>query len=430
PAGAGLGSSTCNLVKNVVGASALALPGGVATFSASKSALIPSIGLTCALGGLSGYCFSLIGRSCAATKSDTIGEAWSRTIGDKSSWIPTATSISMCVAACIAFSVILGDIVTDLAVTFALPAIFTQRRVGLGLLASVALFPLCLLENLKPLQYTSVLGVGGTFYTAAVMALRYFDGSYAPGGRFYDLIAASARPRFEGTGLILLVYTFMCGALNPLALMLVSMLSTSFVAHYNAPTFYSELKNKSVPRYNFVVGAGYAISVLVGSAMMCFPFLTFGGNCLGFIINNYHTTDLLATLSRVAIGVSLTFGYPLSFIPMRDGILRSLGYSKPGKKTVRLATLLMVTLFTTVGILIRNLGFVIAFSGAVLGSLIAYIFPALMWMAKCGKDKKAGQKLAGWRKAEFLGQYGVIGIGVVMGVLGAGISVLETFVWK
>lgn len=40
--------------------------------------------------------------------------------------------------------------------------------------------------------------------------------------------------------------------MNSGALILVSMLSTAFVAHFNAPKFYSELKDKSVPRWVWV----------------------------------------------------------------------------------------------------------------------------------------------------------------------------------
>jgi amino acid permease len=38
---------------------------------------------------------------------------------------------------------------------------------------SIVLLPLCLLKDLSPLRYTSIAGIVGTLYTAAVMALRY-----------------------------------------------------------------------------------------------------------------------------------------------------------------------------------------------------------------------------------------------------------------
>eukprot|EP00953_Heterococcus_sp_UTEX-ZZ885_P000684 886-Heterococcus_DN1.PRE.3 len=41
--------------------------------------------------------------------------------------------------------------------------------------------------------------------------------------------------------------------------------------------------------------------------------------------------------------------------------------------------------------------------------------------------KEGVVKLAGQRRAEAIANYGVVGIGIIMGVLGAVISVLESF---
>ena len=51
-------------------------------------------------------------------------------------------------------------------------------------------------------------------------------------GKFHSQIAENLQPSFNIGG-------------NPVGIfVLLSMLSTSFVAHYNAPKFYSELKDK------------------------------------------------------------------------------------------------------------------------------------------------------------------------------------------
>jgi hypothetical protein len=58
------------------------------------------------------------------------------------------------------------------------------------------------------------------------------------------------------------------GALNLKAFVLLSMLSTSYIAHYNAPSFYKELKNTSMPRFNTVVGLAFAASIVTFCFMM------------------------------------------------------------------------------------------------------------------------------------------------------------------
>lgn len=74
-----------------------------------------------------------------------------------------------------------------------------------------------------------------------LMLFSFSRDSYVEGGRFFAGLAEDAKPVFSGSG-----------AMNSGALILVSMLSTAFVAHFNAPKFYAELKDKSVPRYVFV----------------------------------------------------------------------------------------------------------------------------------------------------------------------------------
>lgn len=55
--GVTVGRSIFNLIKNVVGAGILAIPGGVTAFSQSKAAVLPTVAMIVALGSMSGYCF-------------------------------------------------------------------------------------------------------------------------------------------------------------------------------------------------------------------------------------------------------------------------------------------------------------------------------------------------------------------------------------
>lgn len=45
-----------------------------------------------------------------------------------------------------------------------------------------------------------MLGTSGLVYTAAMMAIRFFDGSYATGGRFHALLPAGGAPAFGVKG--------------------------------------------------------------------------------------------------------------------------------------------------------------------------------------------------------------------------------------
>jgi hypothetical protein len=63
-----------------------------------------------------------------------------------------------------------------------------------------------------------------------------------------------------------------------------------------------------------------------------------------FILNNYATTDSMASLCRAAIGASIVFGYPLTFITAREGILSALNIQEPSDTQVNR---LYATTFTT-----------------------------------------------------------------------------------
>jgi hypothetical protein len=65
-------------------------------------------------------------------------------------------------------------------------------------------------------------------YTAVAMSLRYFGKAYAaPAGKFALDCAPALLPRFGAVGAE--------GILSPSAAILVGMLSTAYMAHFNAP---------------------------------------------------------------------------------------------------------------------------------------------------------------------------------------------------
>lgn len=98
------------------------------------------------------------------------------------------------------------------------------------------------------------------------------------------------------------------------------MISTAYVAHYNAPKFLAELKDNSMERFNTVVASAFGFAVLIYVSVMVIGFLSFGGHSTGFILNNYASADKLATIARVAIGGGILCGYPLTFTALRDGV--------------------------------------------------------------------------------------------------------------
>ena len=114
-----LSASTFNLIKACVGSGVLALPAGVAAFADSKAGLLPASALVVGLGVLSAYSFAMLGRLNAAGEkvSTSLGNLWENEIGESSSWLVTLSCLLTPLGAALAFSIMLGDMLSSLAMT-------------------------------------------------------------------------------------------------------------------------------------------------------------------------------------------------------------------------------------------------------------------------------------------------------------------------
>ncbi|KAL3924515.1 MAG: hypothetical protein SGILL_000994, partial [Bacillariaceae sp.] len=296
-----------------------------------------------------------------------------------------------------------GDTFVSLLSTAGLAAAKVPVTVGL---TGAVLLPLCLMKNLSSLAPFSLLGSLGMLYTAAAMMVRYFGKAYAPTGKFGMDMAASLRPKFGDVGA--------SGILTPSAAILVGMLSTAYMAHFNAPKFYTELKEKTLPNYYKVVSTSFAASISIFALMAAIGFLTFGSNSSGLILNNYSTKDGLMSISRIAVAISLVFSYPLAFVGARDGVTDLLKI-KSTPKSQNLLTVGLLSAVTVAALIIPDVSFVLAFAGATLGNGLIYIFPAFMFR---GAIKKKTDATKG-QKREVKVAIGSALLGTVMGLLGA-----------
>jgi amino acid permease len=205
------------------------------------------------------------------------------------------------------------------------------------------------------------------------------------------------------------------------------MLSTSFIAHYNAPQFYKELKNPTLPRFNQVVGGAFSASILFFVFIMSIGFLTFGGSSLGFILNNYAGSDYFATAARLAIGFALLTGYPFTFSALREGILdlRKLTGVKR-ENAMQTTTIASLSVLTLLALFFKDVGFVVSISGAMFGCALMFIVPAIMNIVSTSSiAKKNNTKLTNLSKFELGANYGMIVTGIIMTVLGVSVSVLK-----
>ena len=446
-----------NLVKSIIGAGVLSLPAGIALManngasSTSSGILLSTSSMLIALmGGISAYTFSLIARVCKMTNSNTYADCWKATKGQSLAWIVALSSTLDCFAGNLTYSMVLADTFRQLfsylfelggssgkyAALFATLNAYNSRTRVLLVLTATILMPLCCVKNLSSLAPFSLVGILGMVYTAFVIGLRYFDGSYKlPNGRF--LADLGVVPSFAGAG------SSSAGSMllplrNPKSLILVSMLSTAYIAHFNAPKFYRELKDADSQPKRFhlgVVASSFAVSVLFYAIVSALGYLTFGAATEGMILSNYSTKDVLVSLSRFAVGLSLIFSYPLLFVGLREGIvdlinqitplLRS-NKTTPQKQLVltdkqsNRVTVGMVSLITMLALKITDLTFVASMSGALLGTSLIFIFPPLMFRsALTMESERTSTPFTGLQTFERRLCSIIVGLGVFIAGVGA-----------
>mmetsp|Transcript_74 Transcript_74/g.96 ORF Transcript_74/g.96 Transcript_74/m.96 type:complete len:484 (-) Transcript_74:73-1524(-) len=408
-----LSTAIFNLVKGIVGSGVLSLPAGVAAFADNKSAVIPAVVLVSIAGMLSGYNFSLIGRLCAYTGSTSYRGAWEKSIGESTAWIPAAACTSKTFVAILAYSMILAETFQGIFQSIGIVASRSQALIGLTV---AVLLPLCLMKNLSSLAPFSLLGIIGMVSSVAIMAVRYFDGSYAlPAGKF--LADLSTQPLFGSKGA--------SAVFSPNSFILICMLSTAYMAHFNAPKFYIELENNTLERYNTLVSTSFGIATFVFAAATALGFATFGANSAGFILGNYSSKDALIGLSRILVAFALIFTYPLVFVGCRDGILSLLQIPEEKQTNDKLnkLTVILLSLVTVAALNVKDLSFIMSFGGATLGNSLIYIFPALMFR-KVVKDM--GDSASPALKNEIYFTTFTCVLGVAMGCIGATMAIKGT----
>jgi len=415
--------STMNLAKNIVGSGVLALASGIAAFSASPIAIMPAMALLLFLGGVSLYTFILIARVGNEMGTATYKDTWAKIFGSRLSIIPALTIAFKTYFGGLSYTIILGDSFASIAALLGAPNLLRASNFWICTLSAFVLLPLTLLRDMSSLAIGSIIGTAGTLYTALFIWLRLLDGSYAVGGAFHSAIAATAQPCFVAASAARPL-------LNPSAFVLVAMLSTAFLAHYNAPKFFNEL---TVPTdgsltkqqaFGRVCAQAFGLAALLMGSIMAGGYLTFGGASQGLILNNYATSDPLAFVARLGISTSILFSYPLVFVGLREGVLGMLGLrDKAALRSVHVtSSVLLVLIMNGLALKVKNLGLVVALGGALLGSMLVYVFPALMFIFATRKEEAAlaaeGKTLAPARRNEMFANIGLVVLGLFLSAVG------------
>ena len=215
-------TETMNITKNLLGAGVLSMSGGIAMYANDPWAVLNGSFWIILQAAIFGYFCILIAKICKLTESRTIRQCWERTMGSR---YAVAVVIVIGLNPCqgtLAYSAILSQTFRSLCTTIGIELTHVQ---SLLLVTITALLPLCLMKNIHALAPFSILGTASVLLTAFGMIYRCLDGSYQPGGKFYDDLPPDMVPLFgdhyEPWG--------------PTVMPLVCMIFEAYVMHYNSP---------------------------------------------------------------------------------------------------------------------------------------------------------------------------------------------------
>jgi len=357
-----------NMVQNIVGEGMLSLPAGIA----GGTGLFAGSLIAFFVCSLMGYTFSIMGRTCHATGEKTHKDCGQKVMGPKMAQTMAIILMLKTIFTCLTYAIVIGESFSRILAAFGVQGLFSTSQAVLIGISLCILLPLCLQRDLSILSYTSMIGICGQVWVVLFMQIRYMDKSYTPGGIYYEQIEARDRPSF-GDGGVLYWKT------SAATFVLLGSLSTAFIAHYNAPKFYSQLRDATPARFNRVVAGAFGFSMVIYFWIMSVGYLTFGKAAEGLILNNYSEHDPLATSARIAIGFAVTFGFPFGFTGLRDS---TMSVFEMGSDKFVPVTLTLLTFITTMGCFFHDLGLANSLGGAVFGALITLIFPGLLcWCA-------------------------------------------------
>ena len=412
-------ASTANLAKSIVGAGVLSLPSGAAkVFDAADqqgagdhaSGIAALLLLYIIFGALNAGGFYLIGEVCERTGARTYQEAWSKTLGDRLEWLPSAASLVCSFTGMVACISVLGDTVSELAMTVSHD--FFPKDMLINSIATFVLLPLCLLPSLSPLAFASVLGLVGVCILAFVMTLRCLDGSYAPGGPFYS----DARAAVEGLSQVAAQGH---NTLFQQIFVFAAVLSNAFTAHFNAPAIFNELEPRSngtsdsrLPQFAIVTSAAFLLSGLVFAVITVTGFETFGMSGGPSILANYSSADPLSWIAKIGLGLCVLFEFPLLERCFRKTLVELFRFPWLEQHFLMVAAS-VASAVALAAVPDFGLDKTSAIGGALGASFLVYVAPALMAL----QVRNQNQKEAPEGSTRMILQ-GVAALGSVLGGLG------------
>lgn len=267
--------------------------------------------------------------------------------------------------ALLSYVILIGDCLMDFISYFNPPYILTVRRLWITIVFVVVLFPLSIYDNLTALRYSSIVGVIAVIYVGILMIIFLWT------EKVDEEPITKAEQSLSGLCLYF------------------GLTSAAYTAHFNAPDFYRELRNRSMQKYVWICGASFLCIFVLNSIIGLSGYFLVGYGVTENVLNSMRST-IPSTFAYLAVGISVMGSYPILFQPVRASYLSvfklCLHKTELCEREHLIATVILSVSFLILGLLIDKVGIVITIAQAVGGNAICYHFPVYVRWKRRGTE--------------------------------------------
>jgi len=243
--------------------------------------------------------------------------------------------------------------------------------------ALLVILPLSLQRDLSSLSFTSVLSV------VSVISLLGFVMWYSP----------VSRTVADNGGYYNIVTTDM---IKPSFIMGMGIFSDGFACQHAAFVLSGSLRKLTRRRWRIVSASGIGFTCVMFICMGVVGFFGFYDDTESDILNNFDAGGFFGKAARFLLAVSMCFTYPLEAFVCRH-VLTQIIYGEAeeenreylhadNKKQRQRITLLVFTITMIPGLVLDDLGIILALTGTIGATSMAYIGPGLIYLGVFGEE--------------------------------------------
>eukprot|EP00743_Colponemidia_sp_Colp-15_P003816 GILK01004116.1.p1 GENE.GILK01004116.1~~GILK01004116.1.p1 ORF type:complete len:562 (+),score=86.08 GILK01004116.1:152-1687(+) len=397
--------SVFNLASATLGAGALSLP-----YAFSETGLLLGIILLFCAAVITVYSIVLLIKVRDSGGLKSYEEAAVALFGHNFGIICEVNIVIFCFGTAVAYIVAIGDIIIPIADKVfegsdsLVATVLTTRPLLLTIYTTLIILPLCMLESMNSLRFTSFMGVASIIFLVITVLTRS--------------IQAISEGRVGSVGTDWLLFNPDLGSIARS----LSIFIFAFSCQTNVFSVYQDLMYPSARRMTKVARRASGISLFVYVGMGVFGYLMFNKSTQGNILDNFKgdiPSDLMVMFAEIAMVFTLLLAFPLNIFPCRYTIDIMLFLGKPPSR-IRfiLLTVLVVGAALALAIAVPGINVVFELLGGTSSAFVCFILPGLFYLRL---------RKGPWYSRQKLPAFCLVVGGSFLGILSTTFSVLNLF---